>query len=137
MPLYDLKAKVWWAISEHKPVFSHETMNSKHYVRLILSPSFDRLTDEEKLFWHFMQDNAMVGTANNPMEALGERVVSQRFQLRKSHNLMPHYFYLWGTLKDKVYVNIFNSSEELQENIMHKISTIPVQQLHWMPKNIL
>jgi hypothetical protein len=49
---------------------------------------------------------------------------------------MLHYLYSWSTLKDEVYVNIFNSSEELQENIMHKISTIPVQQLQWMPKNM-
>lgn len=47
--MYDLKPEVWLAISEHEPVFSHETINSKHHVRLILSPSFDRMTDEEKL----------------------------------------------------------------------------------------
>lgn len=74
----------------------------------------------------------MVGTANTPMEALHEWVISQRFQLPKSHNLMPHYFYLLGTLRDNVYVNMFNSSEELPENIMQEISTIPVLEKYYV-----
>jgi hypothetical protein len=61
-------------------VFFHETINFKRYVRLILSPFFDQLTDEEKSYGHFMQDNATAHTANNYMVALdevfGERVIS-------------------------------------------------------------
>jgi hypothetical protein len=29
MTLHDLKAEVWWAISEHGPVFSHDAINEK------------------------------------------------------------------------------------------------------------
>jgi hypothetical protein len=45
---------------------------------------------------------------------------------------MPHYFYLLGTLRDNVYVNMFNSSEELPENIMQEISTIPVLEKYYV-----
>jgi thiamine phosphate synthase YjbQ (UPF0047 family) len=53
-------------------MFFHETINSKHYVTLVLSPFFDQLTDEEKSYRHFMQDNATAHTANNTMVALDE-----------------------------------------------------------------
>jgi hypothetical protein len=41
-------------------------------VRLILSPFFNQLTDEEKSYGHFMQDNATAHTANNSVVALDE-----------------------------------------------------------------
>jgi hypothetical protein len=56
-------------------MFSHETINSEHYV--ILSPFFDQLTDEEKLCGHFMQDNATAYTVSNPMHALDEVFIEQ------------------------------------------------------------
>jgi hypothetical protein len=37
-------------------------------------------------------------------------------------------FYLWGMLQEKVYMKNPHSVKEVQANIMHKISTIPVQQ---------
>jgi hypothetical protein len=49
-----------------------ETISSECYVRLILSPFFGQLTDEKKLYGHFMQDNATAQTANNSMVALDE-----------------------------------------------------------------
>jgi RNAse (barnase) inhibitor barstar len=39
-------------------------------MRLILSPFFDQMTDEEKLYRHFMQSNSMAHTANNSVDAL-------------------------------------------------------------------
>jgi hypothetical protein len=133
VPLHDLKVGVWCAISARRiiePVFVHETINSERYVRLILSPFFDQLTDEEKSYGHFMQDNATVHTANNSMVALdevfGERVISRGLWPPRSHDLNPCDFYLWGTLKEKVYVKNPHSLEELQENIKHEISAIPV-----------
>jgi hypothetical protein len=44
-------------------VLSHKKI--QHYVRLILLPFFDQLTDEEKLYVHVMQDNAVIHTANS------------------------------------------------------------------------
>jgi hypothetical protein len=49
VPLHDLKVGVWSAISAWRitePAFLHKTINSKLYMRLILSPFFDQLTDE-------------------------------------------------------------------------------------------
>jgi hypothetical protein len=72
-------------------------------MRLVLSPFFDQVTDDEKLYWNFMQNNAMACTANNSMDSLGEffseRVISQRFWPPKSHSLRPQEYYLRATLK--------------------------------------
>jgi hypothetical protein len=77
-----------------------------------------------------MQDNATAHTANNSMVALhevfGERVISRGLWPPRSPDLNPCDFYLWGTLKEKVYVNNQHSLEELQENVRHEISAIPV-----------
>jgi hypothetical protein len=61
VPLHDLKVGVWCAISVRRtiqPMSFHKTINSERYVRLILSLFFSQLTDEEKLYGHFVQDNA-------------------------------------------------------------------------------
>jgi hypothetical protein len=73
LPLHVLKVGVWCVISAEDNwacVFS--TSSSKHFVTLILSPFFDQLTDENKLYRHFMQDNAMAHTANSSVVALHE-----------------------------------------------------------------
>lgn len=60
-PLHDLKFGGFCAISAWKiirPLIFHKTISSEHYVRLILSPFFNQLADDEKSYGHFMQDNA-------------------------------------------------------------------------------
>jgi hypothetical protein len=37
---------------------------------LILSPFFDQLTDDEKSYEHFMQNNAAAQTAKNSIDAI-------------------------------------------------------------------
>jgi hypothetical protein len=67
VPLHDLKVGVWCETSERRtiqPSSFHETVNSQRYVRLILSPFFGQLTDEEKSHG---QDNATVHIVNNFM----------------------------------------------------------------------
>jgi hypothetical protein len=77
-----------------------------------------------------MQYNAIAHTANNSMvavhEAFGERIKSQGFWPPLSPDLNPCDFYLWSTLKEKVYVNNLQSLKQIQENITHEISPIPV-----------
>lgn len=51
--------------------FFHETLNSKHYVRLILSP-INQLIDEEKSYGPIMQDNPVVHIENCSVTALDE-----------------------------------------------------------------
>jgi hypothetical protein len=70
--LYDLKVCVWGATSAHRtiqPVYFHEIINSERYVRL--SPFFCQLT-HEKLYRHFMQDNATAHIVNNSVVTLDE-----------------------------------------------------------------
>jgi hypothetical protein len=83
VPLHDLKVRIWSVISAWRtiqPMSFHKTVNSKHYVGLILSPFLSQLTDLEKSYRHFMQDIATAHTANNSVVALdevfGERVIS-------------------------------------------------------------
>jgi hypothetical protein len=56
--LHDLNFGVLCASSAQRttqPMFFHETVNSEYYVRLILSPFFCQLTDEETLYQHFVK----------------------------------------------------------------------------------
>jgi hypothetical protein len=84
VPLHDLKVGFWCATSARRTIqpvfFFHETVNSQRYVGLILSPFFGQLTDEEKSYGHFMQDNATAHSANKSIIALdevfGERIIS-------------------------------------------------------------
>jgi hypothetical protein len=52
IPLYDLKARVWWAMNVYKiiwPMLLEETRNSYHYyIHLNLAPFFKELTEQEK-----------------------------------------------------------------------------------------
>jgi hypothetical protein len=80
--LRDLKVGVWHTITAQRtiqPMTFHETINSKCYVRLILSLFFSQLTDE-KSYGYFMQDNATAHTVNNSMvtldEVFSEQVIS-------------------------------------------------------------
>jgi hypothetical protein len=87
---------------------------------------FRHVTNEEKLYRHFMQYNARAYTANNSTDALDEvfteTVVGWGVWPPWSPNLNPCNFYLWDMLKNKVYVNNPHSLEDLQENIKHEIS---------------
>jgi hypothetical protein len=142
VPLHDIKVGVWCAISAQRIIimtmFFHETINSELYMRFILSP-FSQSTDWWKLYAHFMQNNATAHNANNFMVALdnvfGEQVISQGLWPPWSPDLNLCDFYLWGTLK-KVYVNNLHSLEELEANIRHEISAIPVHQLRCVSRNI-
>jgi hypothetical protein len=65
-----------------------------------------------------MQDNATAHTANNSMDAVdevsGELVIRRGLLPPHSLDLNPCDFYMWGTLKEQLYVNNMQSSEELK-----------------------
>jgi hypothetical protein len=69
-----------------------------------------------------MQGNATAHTANNSMNALAkffdEWLLSQGLWPAHSPNLNPCNFYLWSTLKDRVYENNSHSLQEMKENIL-------------------
>jgi hypothetical protein len=49
-PLHDLKVRIWCAVSLHKIVglVFFEEANSYHHIKLILTPLFRELKDEDK-----------------------------------------------------------------------------------------
>jgi hypothetical protein len=51
-------------------VVFYKTINSEHYVRLILSPFFDQLTNEEKFNGHVVQENAMAHSVHNALDGM-------------------------------------------------------------------
>jgi hypothetical protein len=69
-------------------------------------------------------------------EAFSEQALSRGLWPPRSPDLNPCDFYFRGALKEDVYVHSPHSFGEFQENIMHEISTIPVQQLQRVSKNI-
>lgn len=65
VPLHSIKVGLCCATSaprENSPVFLDENLISESYVRLILPPFFDQLTDNEKPYGHSMQDIARENT---------------------------------------------------------------------------
>jgi hypothetical protein len=91
-------------------------------------------------WWRKMQDNAKTHVANSYINALhevfGEQVISWGLWPPQSPDLNPCDFYLWSTLKEKVYVNNTHPLEELQEKFRHEISAITVEQLRRVSGNI-
>jgi hypothetical protein len=61
------------------------------------------------MYGHFMQESAMAQTANKSMnvlgEAFGKQVMRQGLLPAHSSDLNSCDFHLWGTLKDKAYMN--------------------------------
>lgn len=77
-------------------------------MRLILSPFFCQLTDEEQIARNCIQDNATTHISNNSMgelsEVFGGEVVGLGLWPPLSPDLNPCDFYLWSTLKDELCV---------------------------------
>jgi hypothetical protein len=65
-----------------------------------LEPFYEHLTDDERQYGYFQQDNAAVHTARNSMSALQEvfndSIISTGLWPPRSPNLNVCDFYLWG-----------------------------------------
>jgi hypothetical protein len=57
-------------------------------------------------------------------DIFGDIVISESLWPAHSPDLMPCAFYLWGSLKDKVYKINPNTLHKLEENIQEEISKI-------------
>jgi hypothetical protein len=123
---------------QNQPMSVHETINSEHYVRLILSPFFGQPTDNTELYRKMMQDHATAHSVNNSMVALddifGEQVTNWRLWPPRSVDLNTSDFYLWGTLKEGMYMKNAHSLKDLSANIRHEISIVLAQQLQCVSK---
>jgi hypothetical protein len=108
-------------------------VNSNRYVNDILNPFFNQLTAEERQYGYFQQVNATAHTANASMVAIREvfedRIISRGLWPPRSPDLSFCDFYLWGNLKGKVYKNNPRSTEALQNEIIHVIGSVTVDEL--------
>ncbi|KOC59803.1 hypothetical protein WH47_10771 [Habropoda laboriosa] len=92
----------------------------------------------------FQQDGTTAHTARATMEILrgifGERLISRNSGFNwpsRSPDLTAPDFFLWGYLKDKVYVNKPRTIEQLKENIRAEIRELMPDTLTKVMANVL
>ena len=99
------------------------------------------LTEEEKQYAYFQQDNATPHTAHQSMHALeqvfDDRIISQGLWLPRSPDLSSCDSYLWGDLKHKVYRNNPRTLEALEIEIRQVIGEIPEAELQRVFQNFI
>ena len=137
------KVGVWCAISASRivgPIFYEGTINSERYIAQILRPFFSELTEEEKTFGFFQQDGATAHTANDSMNVLQsvfeDRIISRGLWPARSPDLSACDYYLWGNLKEKVYVNNPRTLQELKDNIRNEVNLISIDELQKVSQNM-
>jgi hypothetical protein len=84
--------------------------HSKHYVTFILSLFFN----QEKLYGHFMQHNAVAHTANISMDTLDEVFTKQFISQRLHYHPIQILAILFVGHPERKRVNNLDSLEELQ-----------------------
>lgn len=108
--------------------FFEGTINSERYLQLIIDPFLDELTYAERLSVYFQQDSATAHTAGRSIRELrrifGTRLISNNLWPPRSPDLTPCDFYLWGTLKSRVYRKNPHSINELKDYIRQEIEAI-------------
>jgi hypothetical protein len=87
-----------------------------------------------------MQDGATAHNATYSINVLKEgfedRLISRGLWPVRPPDLNPCDFYLWGNLKDKVYLNNPHTLVELKQSIREIISSIQVCELELVSNNI-
>lgn len=150
-PLHDLKVGVWCAVSARRiigPIFFHQTVNSERYIANIFNPFVAALTEEETTYGYFQQDGATAHTSRRTMDHIHTIFTPDRVVSRGQSDLSPSWpprspdlsvcdYFLWGTLKAKVYRNNPHCLQELQQNISDEIAAIPAVQLRSAFRNLL
>jgi hypothetical protein len=88
----------------------------------------------------FQQDSATTHTAHVSLEALRQVfdgcVVSRGLWTPRSPDLTACDFYLWGSLKGKVYKTNPHTLEETRHNFRRQISTVSGEELQRVNKNV-
>ena len=143
VPLHGVQVGVWCAMSATRiigPIFFSETLNSHRYVTQILTPFFERLSDYERTYAFFQQDNASSRTANNSVRCLqsvfGDRIISRGLWPPYSPDLNPCDFYLWPMLRDKVYGSNPHSEDDLKERIQNVVFSVSTAELQHVMNNL-
>lgn len=144
-PLFPKRVTIWAGMSSKGIHFQvlHENVTSISYMDLLRTwfiPYLQESGEIDNAF--FMQDGARPHTANMVLaylcEVFDERVISNRYPevFQKgfswppySPDLNPCDYFLWGYLKDRVYVNNPQTLAELETAIALQIYSIPRQML--------
>ena len=99
--------------------------------------------EDNNAVW-FQQDGATAHTAGETIDLLreifGERLVSKNSEFSwppRSPDLSAPDYFLWGYLKQKVYVDNPQTIRQLKENIRTKIRLLQPETLHAVMENVL
>lgn len=132
--LHPLKVGVWCAVSPQRvvgPLFFDDTINAERYQEIMMQ--FIALLEQDERDAWFQQDGATAHTAATSIsfltEFFGERLISTGKWPARSPDLTPCDFFLWGYLKDKVYLNKPSSIDELKQEITAAINEITPEML--------
>ena len=141
-PLHPEKVTVWAAISSHGiigPCFIRETVNSDNYHTLLTESVIPELENRGHLKKAiFQQDGAKLHTSDENLLLLRnvfkKREISNHFPNLfncgwnwppYSPDLNPCDYFLWGYLKDRVYVNNPTTCDDLEMEILQVMRDIP------------
>lgn len=133
--LHPIKCTVWCGITAERimgPYFFEDydgnavTVNGERYRTMIRDFLRPQIQDRPGLW--YQQDGATAHTARDTMDLLrqcfGDNIISRYGNVNwpsRSPDLTSPDFFLWGYLKERVYVNKPETMQELKENIRHEI----------------
>lgn len=131
-PLKPPKVLVWCAVSANRvygPFFFDSTVNNENYLDMLKNyfwPKVYRTKNAKSLY--FQQDGAPAHRHENVQEWLnskfGSRFLNKDMWPPRSPDLNPCDFFLWGYLKDKIYVQMPQTIDELKRLINEEIQSI-------------
>lgn len=145
------KVTVWCAISQKRiigPYFFEENgasvmVNGNRYRQMIEEFFIPNLGDDIEDAW-FQQDGATAHTSKASMQLLrkhfGNRIISRNSDFPwppRSPDLTAPDFFLWGYLKQKVYINKPHTLTMLKKNIEEEITAIAQTMLVSTMRNVL
>jgi hypothetical protein len=149
--LHPIRCTVWCGITSENVIgpyfFENEdgsavTVNGERYRFMI--ENFLRPALENRPGMWFQQDGATAHTARDTMALLrqifGERIISRNSEIfwpARSPDLTAPDYFLWGFLKERVYVNKPETILELKANIVAEIRTLQPQVLKDVMENAL
>ena len=149
--MHPLKVTVWcglWAGGVIGPYFFEDangnavTVNGDRYRTMLNNFLWHEVEHIDVQNMWFQQDGATCHTAAETINLLaqkfGNRIISRRGNINwppRSCDLTPLDFFLWGYLKQKVYVNNPQTIDDLKENISDCIQAIQPQLCHNVIEN--
>lgn len=132
-PLHDEKILVWCGFSANKvfgPYFFENSVNQYNYLDMLKNFFWKKYLDTANHSkYYFQQDGASAHTANTVQNWLkskfSDRFIDKKQWPPRSPDLNPCDYFLWGYLKQRVYYPKPTTIEELKQNIIREIKSIP------------